>query len=501
VVLSGGGRISLSPSTNSGAHVLLDGGAKISGGKLQTQAGGEIDVNHGTLSDTTIASGSIVDIQNGGTLTLAGRIANSGLISALGSANPTALAISGAVVLSGGGQVSLLSPSGNNRIVAVSGGATLSNVNNTIAGAGIIGSGGSLALVNSGTINANSGATLQLTGLASTLNAGTLEATTSGLLILATDVHNNKTIAALGAGADVSINNSATISNGVAGVILASGSGAHVDLNNATISGGKLQTLGAGAVIETQTGTSDLLSGCTIAAASLLEATSGAALTLTSGTIGVGAVVETLTGGAVLVSGTVHNSGILFAKGSSSLILITSGAVVTGGVAEIGDGTVSIAASSSENVDFVASGSGGLVLNGLGKAYTGRVSGFGFGSSAHSDHDQFIDFTSVSFSGASVTYTSANPSNTSGTLAVTDGLHSASVLLIGNYTLANFTSANVGGHIRIKDPGAESPSANLGLLINYMAASFPSNGVHGGAVVTGAAEAPGTPLLLRPLAG
>jgi hypothetical protein len=93
------------------------------------------------------------------------------------------------------------------------------------------------------------------------------------------------------------------------------------------------------------------------------------------------------------------------------VVLITSGAVVTGGVAEIGNGTVFIAASSSENVAFLANGSGGLVLNGLGNAYAGRVSGFGVGSSAHSDHDHFINFA-----GATFTYTSANPSNTSGTL-------------------------------------------------------------------------------------
>jgi hypothetical protein len=183
------------------------------------------------------------------------------------------------------------------------------------------------------------------------------------------------------------------------------------------------------------------------------------------------------------------------------MILIASGAVVTGGVAEIGDGTVFIAASSGENVAFVASGSGGLVLNGSGHAFTGMVSGFGFGSSAHSDHDQFIDFRSVNFAGATVTYTSANAANTSGTLAVTDGLHSASVLLVGNYTLANFSATNIGGHIRITDPEAEPPSANLGLLINYMAASFASSGVHGGAMVTEAAEAAKTPLLAHPLAG
>ena len=103
-------------ASGNGAHVVLDGGGVISGGKLQTQAGGEIDVINGVLSGATIASGSIVDINDGGTLTLSGRIANSGLISALGSPSLTTLAISGAVVLSGGGKVSL-SPSGNNQIV------------------------------------------------------------------------------------------------------------------------------------------------------------------------------------------------------------------------------------------------------------------------------------------------------------------------------------------------------------------------------------------------
>jgi hypothetical protein len=122
------------------------------------------------------------------------------------------------------------------------------------------------------------------------------------------------------------------------------------------------------------------------------------------------------------------------------------------------------------------------------------------GGSAHSDTAQFIDFNSVS-AGATVTYTAANPSNTSGTLTVNDGLHSASVLLIGTYSLANFHSTSVGGHIRITDPVAAPPSADIGLLINYMAASFASSGVHGGAAVTEAAEAPRTPLLAHPLTG
>jgi autotransporter passenger strand-loop-strand repeat protein len=191
-------------ASGNGAHVELDG-AVISGGKLQTLAGGEIDVNFGVLSDATIASGSIVDINNNGTLALSGRIANSGLISALGSPSVATLAISGAVVLSGGGKVSL-SPSGDNQIIAAAGGGILSNVNNTIAGAGHIGGGG-LTVVNSGTINANT-ASAPLQIFATTINAGKLEATASGGALLL----------------------NANISNTGTGTILASGSGAHVVL-------------------------------------------------------------------------------------------------------------------------------------------------------------------------------------------------------------------------------------------------------------------------------
>ena len=82
----------------------------------------------------------------------------------------------------------------------------MSNVNNTIAGAGVIGGGG-LALVNSGTINANTVSTLQLN--ASAINDGKLEATASGGTLM------------LGA----------NISNTSTGTILASGGGAHVVLN------------------------------------------------------------------------------------------------------------------------------------------------------------------------------------------------------------------------------------------------------------------------------
>ena len=287
-------------ASGSGASVALVG-TTISGGKLQTQAGGEIDVSFGTLTDTTIASGSLVKINDGHTLALAGHINNLGVISVSGSATPTNLAISGSVVLSGGGKVSL-SSSGNNHIVSGASGATLSNVNNTIAGAGVIDFG--LAVVNSGTINANTVSTLRLN--ANTVNAGKLEATASGgTLLLAT-----------------------TVSNTGLGTILASGSGAHVQLDGgAAILGGKLQTLAGG------------------------EIDAGFA-TLSGATIASGSIVDIRDGGTLALAGRIGNLGVISALGSA----LSTNLAISGTVVLSGGGKVSLSPSANNHIVSAASG-------------------------------------------------------------------------------------------------------------------------------------------------
>jgi trimeric autotransporter adhesin len=52
-----------------------------------------------------------------------------------------------------------------------------------------------------------------------------------------------------------------------------------------------------------------------------------------------------------------------------------------------------------------------------------------------------------------VTYSSGNAGNTSGTLSVTDGIHSAHVALLGQYVVGQFTLASDGGGgTKIGDP-------------------------------------------------
>ena len=325
--------------------------------------------------------------------------------------------------------------------------ATLTNINNTIAGAGAIAD-SNFILVNSGAVNANNVSALTIdTGAHAIINSGILEATSTGGLVIDSNVTNSRTIEAVGTSATVTI--ASTVSNTAAGLILASGTGAQVQLDGAVVSGGTLRTIGTGAVIETVNGTSNTIAGATIFGGSLLEATSGNTLTISGGTIGAATIVKTTTSGTAVVSGTVTNLGTLFASGSGSVLKIASGAVVNGGLVEVGNGIVETQGGSTAKVTFQAGGSGGLQLDGLGSAYAGKVTSFGqSGSNPH----EFIDFDGVSFAGESFTYTSANAANTSGTLTVSDGTHSASVTLIGHYVQSDFDAENIGGTLAITDP-------------------------------------------------
>jgi hypothetical protein len=221
----------------------------------------------------------------------------------------------------------------------------------------------------------------------------------------------------------------------------------------------------------------------TIRPGARVDVDSGGVLTFSGGTIKPGVIVETESGGTAIVSGTLADSGRLVAQGGSSFIVIAG--AVSGRPVEIRDGVVEIQSGGSENVVFQPGGTGGLQLDGLGSAYTGKVYKFG------RDDSQFIDFANVG-AGASVSYTPGNAANTSGTLMVTSGGVSATVTLVGHYTLANFTSSTDGsGHVMITDPPvvAQQPSgetglhgANVALLGNYIAASFAALGSPQGAV-------------------
>ena len=74
-------------------------------------------------------------------------------------------------------------------------------------------------------------------------------------------------------------------------------------------------------------------------------------------------VITSVQTAPALVAG---REGKLSAQSVGSEILLVGGAVVSGGAVKIRNGVVEVAASGSENVAFVANGSGGLILDGLG---------------------------------------------------------------------------------------------------------------------------------------
>ena len=134
----------------------------------------------------TLNNSGTMLISDGAVLPLSGIIDNSGTIELNSTGDATELQIVGAgVTLEGGGQI-VMSDSEMNFIVGTSSASVLTNVDNTISGAGEIGAGdGHLTLVNDsqGTIVANdTGGILTINTGNTVINDGALEATNGGTL-------------------------------------------------------------------------------------------------------------------------------------------------------------------------------------------------------------------------------------------------------------------------------------------------------------------------------
>jgi hypothetical protein len=355
--------------------------------------------------------------------------------------------------LSGGGKV-ILSNSLHNAIVTHGSAATLTNAGNTISGAGTIGD-ATLTLINSGNIDGNASSTLTIsTGTHRMINSGTLQGATSAGLAIESDVANAKTIAAAGTNANVLLDG-ITVTNASAGLILASGVGAHVDLDGVTVSGGKLQTVGSNAVIETVSGsTSNLLSGGSTVAGSILKVTNGTALTLegtvaNAGTIavsgttsattlaldgatitgpgklttsGASALIETVSGTTDAIKGGTLVSGSLLEVVSASTLTLSGGTLGTGAIVQAASGGTAIVSGSVTNGGTLfASGAGslidivGVVNGGIAEVGDGIVEIAGSGSES-------IRFLSTGTGGLEIADTQAHTSAFSGRISGFGGL-------------------------------------------------------------------------------
>jgi YVTN family beta-propeller protein len=239
-----------------------------------------------------IDSGSSLTISNNNALFTYGNISNAGQIFVSAAANNTFLVSAATISLAGGGTVTLSTTGAGTPALSTANGAqTLTNVDNTVQGPGVIGWNG-LILVNQagGVINANSTAGALLINSSGITNQGLLEATGGGTLNLEN-----------------------TYSN-AGGRILANGSGSSVELINATVRGGTLTGSGGGIV------------GTSANVTATLDGSSQGTLTIVGTYVGTNNTVTYL-------QGTINNTGTIQvnATGNNTFLTAAAGATLTGG--------------------------------------------------------------------------------------------------------------------------------------------------------------------------
>lgn len=294
------------------------------------------------------------------------------------------------VTLAGDGTVALTV---QDTIVSNGRAVTLTN-DETIAGGGVIGD-GYLTLVNAvdAIIDANSttdGMVIQGSGGA--VNAGTIEASDGGWLVL----------------------QQTTIANGETGSVQALGAGSILDLDGAIIGGGAV-SIGAGATIDTVDNQASTIKRAAVTNAGTLAASYG----------------------NLTIDAAVTNTGNLAAANGSRLDI--AGTVTGAGTATIGSGGIlEFGGASDANVTFLdATGTLQLdhALDGASR-FSGTVAGFAPGADA-------IDLGAINAANAQLSFME-NGDNGAGTLTVSDGHHTTNIVLLGNYLASSFVTASDG---------------------------------------------------------
>jgi hypothetical protein len=140
-----------------------------------------------------------------------------------------------------------------------------------------------------------------------------------------------------------------------------------------------------------------------------------------------GTLEATGTGGLVLESA-VANSGLIWANGGA---VTAMGEVSGDGDAQIsGAGTIEFGAGSTADISFDATAAGHLILDDAFH-FSGTVSGL--------DGNDDIDLKGISFGAGTTLSFTENQTGTGGTLTVSDGAHTANILLLGQYDPTGFT--------------------------------------------------------------
>jgi fibronectin-binding autotransporter adhesin len=373
-------------STESKGFAIIDNGNTVT---ILNTGEGTAEVDNLTIGSTSALDISSTPMNNSELRVFGTTISNAGNISITQSSSMTSveavLFLDNSTTLSGGGTITMGggSPPDYTVFIEMFGNTTTQTLtsDNTIQGFGQIGADTDLSLVNSGTVDANvSGATLYLNGGAGALgagvNTGTLEATNGGTL----QIDNNF--------------------NNKGGSIIANGTGSTVQVNGVTIQGGTLTTENGGFMGTFGNGGRSILDGSTEGAITLSAGstytTAGTSQTGIEGTItldaGANLAIGTSTspGGTVQLLGntTINGSGTvtLTGTGSTTAILETGGSaetltnkVLIQGYGQIGAGT-SLTVDNEATINANVSGETLDLNSGVAGTNTGTLEATGGGT-------------------------------------------------------------------------------------------------------------------------
>ena len=402
---------------------LASGAAGTAGSLTLSNTGDTLNIGGETLtvSGATTNSGTIA-VNNNSTLTVDGNISGAGTITMNSTGNFTELILGGNVTLSGG----TLTMS-NNTQNYIQGSTALDQLTNqeTIQGAGQIGH-GQMALVNTGTIDANQSAGLTIDANDGLTNTGTLEATggSGNTLTLQSMGSVNNTGGTISANGSKVVVNSSTITGGN---VTLTGAGT-VQLNSSTFVGGTLTNSSTG-TIEIASGTNVLGGTINNSAGGTFKIDNNATLDLEGGTYSqLGAlqlnssgnftelVLEgnvTLSGGSITMSNNTQN----YIFGQVSTDTLTNQETISG-AGQIGHGQMTLVNSGTINANqssgITIQANGGVTNTGtleatsgatLALSSTGVINNAGGTISANTGT---VQLTSSTVNGGTVTLTGAS---------------------------------------------------------------------------------------------
>jgi hypothetical protein len=281
-----------------------------------------------------------------------------------------------------------------------------------------------------------------------TENAGTMTISDGAILPLSGVIDNTGTIALNSTGNETDLQ---LIEHGIT-----LQGGGHVDLsdNSQNVISGTVSDVTLTNVDNTISGAGQLGAGqLTLVNEATINATGSNALVIDTGSnlvVNSGTLEATGTGG-LIVNGAVDNSGTLWANGGN---LTIDGAVTGNGTATIsGAATLEFGAASAENTTFAVGATGTLKLD-QSASFTGSVSGFESGDA--------LDLADIAFGANTTLGYSANADGSGGMLSMSDGTHSASIALFGQYAAAGFqigSDSGAGAIVSYADPGANTANA------------------------------------------